>query len=156
MSGPRLVGLISDTHGQLRPEAVAALRGCDLIVHAGDIGGQAVLDRLAELAPVFAVHGNCDRDLARSLPATQTLEIGDLLVHVLHDLGRLDPRPETSRLAVVISGHSHHPLVRRRDGVLYVNPGSAGPRRFDLPVTVGLLRVDGAAAEARIVELDVG
>jgi uncharacterized protein len=156
MSGPRLVGLISDTHGELRPQAVAALRGCDLILHAGDIGGQGVLDRLAELAPVFAVHGNCDRDLARVLPASQTLEIGDLLVHVLHDLGRLDLRPVAAGLGVVVSGHSHQPLVRRRDGVLYVNPGSAGPRRFDLPVTVGRLKVDGAVAEAGIVELEVG
>lgn len=154
---PFLVGLISDTHGLLRPEALRALEGCSLIVHAGDVGQPHVLDGLRELAPVVAVRGNCDRDWARDLPLEATPEVGGRLLHVLHDLGRLDFSPEAAGVAVVVSGHSHQPRIRRQGGVLYVNPGSAGPRRFELPVSVAKLVLDGATAPARaeIVELDV-
>lgn len=154
---PLLVGLISDTHGLLRPEALRALRGCGLIVHAGDVGQPHVLDGLRELAPVVAVRGNCDRDWARELPLEATPEVGGRLLHVLHDLGRLDFSPEAAGVAVVVSGHSHQPGIRWRGGVLYVNPGSAGPRRFDLPVSVARLVLDGAGSppRAEIVELDV-
>jgi len=151
---PRLVGVISDTHGLLRPEAIDALRDCDLILHAGDIGGQRVLAELERLAPVVAVRGNCDGDWARALPATRTVEAGRLLLHVLHDLALLDFRPETAGVSVVISGHSHRPAVARQRGVLYLNPGSAGPRRPGAPVSLAQLRLeDGGAAAARIIEL---
>lgn len=154
---PLLVGLISDTHGLLRPEALRALAGCGLIVHAGDVGQPHVLDGLRELAPVVAVRGNCDREWALELPVEETREVGGRLLHVLHDLARLDFRPETAGVAVVVSGHSHQPRIRRQGGVLYVNPGSAGPRRFDLPVSVARLALGGAASppRAEIVELDV-
>ncbi|MHB8079400.1 MAG: metallophosphoesterase family protein [Candidatus Krumholzibacteriia bacterium] len=148
-----VVGVISDTHGLLRPAAVAALAGCDLIVHAGDIVGAPLLDELRRLAPVHAVRGNCDGAWARALPEEETLDIGGLLVHVRHDLARLTLDPVAAGVAVVISGHSHRPVVARRDGVLYVNPGGAGPRRFALPATVARLTIADGAAGATIVEL---
>jgi putative phosphoesterase len=148
------IGLISDTHGLLRPEAVTALRGCEHIVHAGDIVGARILEDLAILAPVTAVRGNNDRGAwAEALPHTQMLSVGGVLVLVIHDLKELDIDPEGADVQVVVSGHSHRPSVERRDGVLYVNPGSAGPRRFKLPVTVAELLVDGASVQAKIVEL---
>jgi putative phosphoesterase len=148
------IGLISDTHGLLRPEAVTALRGCEHIVHAGDIMGARILEDLSILAPVTAVRGNNDRGAwADALPQTQMLQIGRVCILVIHDLKELDIDPVGADVQVVVSGHSHQPSVSRRDGVLYVNPGSAGPRRFKLPITVGELRVQGGTAEARIVEL---
>ena len=145
------IGLISDTHGLLRPEALDVLRGSDFIVHAGDIG-EGVLEPLAAIAPVTAVRGNNDRaPWAARLAETDTLRFGEVTLHVLHDLADLGP---TTGVDVVVSGHSHKPKIERRSGVLYVNPGSAGPVRFKLPVSVALLQVIGGEVTARIVELE--
>jgi putative phosphoesterase len=150
-----LVGLISDTHGLLRPEAVAALRGSTLIIHAGDIGRPEVLARLREVAPTFAVRGNVDtQPWAAALPMTEAVEAGSHLIWVLHDIAQLDLDPGVG-FAAVVYGHSHKPSIETRGGVLYINPGSAGPRRFRLPVTVARLRVNGAEICAEIVDLDV-
>lgn len=150
------VGVVSDTHGLLRPEAVQALRGCDLIVHAGDVGNPGILDELAKLAPVRAVRGNVDHGpWAQRLPLAEVVDVEGCQLYVLHILADLDLDPEAAGFGVVIFGHSHRPLAERRRGVLYLNPGSAGPRRFDLPVTVARLTVDGTDAGAQIVELDV-
>jgi putative phosphoesterase len=149
------IGLISDTHGLLRPEAAAFLRGADAIVHAGDIGSPAVLDALRAIAPLTAVRGNVDRGpWAETVPATEALQIGAVFVYVLHNLDEIDLDPAAAGLHVVVSGHTHQPRIARRDGVLYVNPGSAGPRRFRLPVAVGELLVDAGSLRPRIVELD--
>jgi hypothetical protein len=152
------IGLISDTHGLLRPDAVARLRGSDFIVHAGDIGNAGVLAALAEIAPVTAVRGNNDKGpWAAAVPETDVLRVGEVFVYALHDLAGLALDPVAAGLQVVVSGHSHRPLIEARDGVLYVNPGSAGPRRFKLPITVAeLLLVAGADVRARIIELEVG
>jgi putative phosphoesterase len=140
----RIVGLISDTHGLLRDEAVQALEGADLIIHAGDVGNPEILDALKKLAPVVAVRGNVDTgDWAAALPQTAIAEAVAALIYVLHDLNELDLNPAAAGFQMVVSGHSHHPAQTERNGVLYVNPGSAGPRRFKLPVT--LARVDLAA-----------
>ena len=149
------IGLISDTHGLLRPEALSALRGSDFIVHGGDIGEGEILETLATLAPVTAVRGNNDNaPWARRLQATETLRFGQITLHVLHDLAKLAIDPGAAGVDVVVSGHSHQPRVERRSGVLFVNPGSAGPVRFKLPVAVGLLQITGREIEARIVELE--
>lgn len=151
------VGIISDTHGLLRPEAVAALRGSDAIVHAGDIGNAEVLTALAALAPVTAVRGNNDVGAwANAITETAELSIDDIVIHVVHAVADLRGDPRARGFRVVVSGHSHRPSVETRDGVLYVNPGSAGPRRFTLPVAVAELRITGAAVRARIVELTIG
>lgn len=137
------VGLISDTHGLLRPEAVDALRGSDHIVHAGDVGDPAIVDRLAAIAPVTVVRGNIDRGpSAHAWPLTDLVEIGGVSLYVLHDLATLDLDPATAGVAAVISGHSHKPLCEEKRGVLYINPGSAGPRRFSLPICLGVLTID--------------
>ncbi|UGB39841.1 metallophosphoesterase family protein [Frateuria soli] len=148
------VGLISDTHGLLRPAAVDFLRGCQRIVHAGDIGDPVILEALMAIAPLTVVRGNNDRDgaLAR-LPETATLEVGRVRLYVLHDLKELAIDPPAEGIHVVVSGHSHKPLVEERAGVLYVNPGSAGRRRFKLPIGVGELLIDGHEVTPRIVEL---
>jgi uncharacterized protein len=151
------IGLISDTHGLLRPQALDFLRGSDLIVHGGDIGDAAILAALAALAPVTAVRGNNDRgDWAAAIAETEMLQVGDLFLYAIHDLSELDIDPVAAGVRVVVSGHSHQPRIEERDGVLYVNPGSAGPRRFKLPVAVAELTVDCAAVSARLVELDCG
>jgi len=148
------VGLISDTHGLLRPEAKAFLRGCDAIVHGGDIGHAGILEELAALAPVTAVRGNNDTGAwAERLCETETLEIGELLLYTIHDLAQLDIDPMAAGVRVVISGHSHKPRAETRDGVLYVNPGSAGPRRFKLPIAAGELVITGLSLSLRIVDL---
>ncbi|MDB5972408.1 MAG: YfcE family phosphodiesterase [Hydrocarboniphaga sp.] len=149
------VGLISDTHGLLRPEALAFLRDCDAIIHGGDIGDASILEALGKIAPVSAVRGNNDeRDAwAAAVPETQRLSIGGVTIYVLHALALIDIDPAASGIAVVVSGHSHRPLVEERGGVLYVNPGSAGPRRFKLPVSVGELLIENRIVSARIVEL---
>ena len=150
------VGLISDTHGLLRPEAVATLRGSDFIVHAGDIGDAKVLQELSQLAPVTAVRGNNDTgSWARQIRDTEVLQVEKVRIYVLHDLAALDLDPAASGFQVVVSGHSHRPLIEDRDGVLYVNPGSAGPRRFTLPVAIGELRIAGASVDAKWIELKV-
>jgi putative phosphoesterase len=151
-----LIGVISDTHGLLRPEAVNALRGSDYIIHGGDIGDPGILDRLNEIAPVTAVRGNVDRERwAQKIPHTNVLEIKGLSLFVLHNLDELDLKPEAAGFAAVIYGHSHVPKLEKRNGVLYFNPGSAGPRRFGLPVTVGRLKVLGKKLEAQVVRLEV-
>ena len=148
------IGLISDTHGLLRPEALSVLRGSDFIVHAGDIG-EDVLEPLATMAPVVAVRGNNDRaPWARAIPETETLRFGEVTLHALHDLSDLAIDPGAAGVGVVVHGHSHKPKIERRSGVLFVNPGSAGPVRFRLPVSIGLLQVTGKVATARIVELE--
>ena len=148
------VGLISDTHGLLRPTATAFLRGCDHIIHGGDIGNPEILQQLSAIAPVTAVRGNNDKDAwAEALQETELVQLGDTLVYVLHDLAQLDIEPRATGVGVVVSGHSHRPRVEQRDGVLYINPGSAGPRRFKLPIAVAELVIDANAVTSRIVEL---
>lgn len=150
------IGLISDTHGLLRPEALAALRGSKLIVHGGDIGDASILTRLSAIAPVTAVRGNNDiGDWAVQVPATQQIDVAGKRIFVVHDLATLAIDPVAAGVDVVVSGHSHRPNCERRDDVLYVNPGSAGPRRFRLPVCVGMLTIEGDAVDADIVLLDV-
>jgi len=147
--------LIADTHGLLRPEAVEALRGVERILHAGDVGRPEVLDGLARIAPVTAVRGNVDRGAwAEALPATAELEVDGTWFHVLHVFEELDLDPRAADFGVVVFGHSHRPVIRRRDGVLYVNPGSAGPRRFRLPVSVAVVEVACGRAHATLVRLD--
>jgi putative phosphoesterase len=151
-----LVGVISDTHGLMRPEAVAALEGCDLIVHGGDVGGPEVLERLRAIAPVRAVRGNNDRGAwASRLPVSDAVEAGGARLYVVHEIAALDLDANAAGFAAVVSGHSHRPHSETRDGVLYLNPGSAGPRRFSLPVTVALLTVRGERLSHEIVELRV-
>jgi putative phosphoesterase len=152
----REIGVISDTHGLLRPEAVAALRGVEAILHAGDVGAPAVLEELGAIAPVTAVRGNNDRGVwAEQLPLTDVLEVEGAVLYVLHDVKALDVDPRAAGFAAVISGHSHQPRAEERDGVLFLNPGSAGPRRFRLPVTVGRLTIAGGRVQGRIVDLAV-
>jgi putative phosphoesterase len=148
------VGVISDTHGLLRPEALAALEGSAHILHAGDIGDPAILEALARIAPVMAIRGNNDTDgWARRVPETKTVEIGGVRIHLVHDLKSLQKVPPGVR--VVVSGHSHQPRIAKEGGVLYVNPGSAGARRFRLPVSVARLTIARGKAHAEILELDV-
>jgi len=148
------VGLISDTHDLVRPEALAFLAGSDRIVHAGDVCGPAVLAALAALAPVTAVRGNNDRGAwAARLRASELVEVGGVWLYAIHDLAEIDIDPAAAGVAVVVSGHSHRPLVERRDGVLYVNPGSAGPRRFSLPISVGELTIRAGEVAARTVAI---
>lgn len=157
VSAPVILGVISDTHGLLRPEALTALRGVAGILHAGDVGREAVLAPLAALAPVVAVRGNVDHgEWAERLPLTDTVEAGGALIYMIHDVHDLDLDPHAASIRVVISGHSHQPSVHEKGGVLYLNPGSAGPRRFRLPVSVARLEIgaEGQVA-ARLVELPV-
>ncbi len=150
------IGVISDTHGLLREAAAAALRGCALIVHAGDVGGPDVLARLRAIAPTVAVRGNNDTgSWASALPTWEVVEVGHISLYVIHDLAKLDLDPKAAGLAAVISGHSHRPRAEVRDGILYLNPGSAGPRRFTLPVAVAKLQVEGTSLAHEIVELQV-
>jgi len=148
------IGLISDTHGMLRPEALQALAGVEHIIHAGDIGAPEVIETLRNIAPVHAVRGNNDKGLwAKEFPPWLALEFGGVGIHVLHDVKELDGEPTAAGFRVVIAGHSHKPQVTERDGVLFVNPGSAGPRRFSLPVTIGYLTVGNGSASAEIRSL---
>lgn len=150
------IGLLSDTHGLLRPEAIAFLRGSELIVHGGDIGHAGVLEELASLAPVTAVRGNNDHGpWAEAVQETEVLRVGEIFIYVLHNLAELDLDPVAAGFQVVVSGHSHKPSVETRAGVLYINPGSSGPRRFKLPVSVAELFVVGNSVQARLVELEV-
>ena len=148
------IGLISDTHGLVRDEALAFLEGCEHIVHAGDICDASVLARLASIAPVSAVRGNNDRgDWADAIPERRTVRIGDIAIHVVHDIAELAIDPAREGIAVVVCGHSHRPSIETRDGVLYVNPGSAGPRRFSLPISAGDLLVRGGQVTPRLVTI---
>ena len=151
----KLIGVISDTHGLIRPEALRALAGADLIVHAGDIGKPEVIDALQSIARVIAIRGNNDRGAwARKYPARAVVNIGRAKIFVLHDVKELDFDPRAAGFRMVISGHSHCPSMVERDGVLFLNPGSAGPRRFKLPIAVARLRIDGSTVHARRVDLN--
>jgi putative phosphoesterase len=155
-TAPARVGVISDTHGMLRVEALHALRGVDHVIHAGDVGDPLVLERLGAIAPVTAVRGNMDLDpWAARLPDTAEVEVRGVWLHVLHVLEHLALDPAAAGFSVVVHGHSHRPSVTRRNGVFYVNPGSAGPRRFRLPVSLALIEIDTEGVNARVVRLAV-
>jgi uncharacterized protein len=155
-SSVHLVGLISDTHGLIRQEALDALRKADLIIHCGDIGDPSVLEALETVAPVRAIRGNNDRGgWAASLPTTDVIEIGSQTIYVLHNLAELDLDPVVAGFTAVVSGHSHKPNIEKRGEVLFINPGSAGPRRFTLPVTVATLILRSGSCEASLVPLSV-
>jgi hypothetical protein len=149
-----LIGVISDTHGLLRPKALEALRGSEQIIHAGDVGLPEILEQLREIAPVTAVRGNIDKAAwARKLPETEVLQFGGVSLYVLHDLAKLDLKPAAAGFKAVIYGHSHVPKQEQREGVLYFNPGSAGPRRFKLPISVGRLILEAASVRGEIVSV---
>lgn len=150
-----LVGLISDTHGLMRTAALTALKGVDLIIHAGDVGRPEVLNQLRDIAPSFVVRGNIDtQSWSADLPVTLDVDVDGLRFHVLHDISELDVEPYPAGLAAIVFGHSHKASVEMRDGILYLNPGSAGPRRFRLPVTIARVRVSGRMLEPEIVTLE--
>jgi len=149
-----VVGVISDTHGLLRPEAVVALKGVDHILHAGDVGGAEILDGLRRIAPVTAVRGNVDTEpWANALAETEVVEMGGITIYMLHDLAQLDLKPEAAGMRVVVYGHSHQPKIEMKNGVLYFNAGSAGPRRFQLPVSIGKLVIEDGSVRAEAMEL---
>jgi uncharacterized protein len=148
------IGVISDTHGLLRPEAIAALAGSDHILHAGDVGNGAILERLGQIAPLTAIRGNVDvSEPCSLLPATELVELGGRSIYMLHDRHALDLNPVAAGISVVVSGHSHHPAIQWHKGILYFNPGSAGPRRFSTPVSVGFLKITESGIEPRLEEL---
>ncbi len=150
------VGVISDTHGLLRPEALSALQGAEHILHAGDVGDPAILDALRAIAPVTAIRGNIDEGgPCGHLPPTELIDLNGRSIYMLHDVKKLDLNPEAAGISAVIFGHSHKPLVEQRRGVLFLNPGSAGPRRFELPVTIAWLRIDAKGASAEIIPLEI-
>jgi putative phosphoesterase len=149
-----IIGVISDTHGLLRPEAVELLRGSEHIIHAGDIGAPEIIPALGMIAPVTAIRGNVDTQAwARSFPETEVVELGGLHIYIIHDANALDLNPKAAGFAAVISGHSHQPKQEIKDGVLYFNPGSAGPRRFKLPISVGRLEIVDGKVSAEILLL---
>lgn len=154
--GRHELGIISDTHGLMRPEAIKALAGVTLIIHAGDIDTPEVLEALRAIAPVVAVCGNNDKgNWAQALPETEVVEVGGVALYVLHDVKALDLDPVVAGFQAVISGHSHRPVMDKRQGVLFLNPGSAGPRRFTLPVSMARLSICGATIDAQLIELAV-
>lgn len=149
------IGVIADTHGLLRPEAVAALLGCEHIIHAGDVGKPGVLDELRRIAPVTAIRGNVDHGAwAQALPEVETLALGGVKIHVLHDRSELEPATTPAEWRVIISGHSHKPSIEEKEGILWINPGSAGPRRFRLPITVARLDIEGGIPHASLITLE--
>ena len=149
-----ILGVISDTHGLLRPEAIEALRGSDGILHAGDVGAPEILEALAQIAPVTAIRGNVDTDAwARALPKAEVVTAGGVSIYMLHDLGQLDLKLGTGGFRAVVYGHSHQPKIEEKNGVLYFNPGSAGPRRFNLPVSLGKLLIREREVRAELIEL---
>jgi len=151
-----IIGVISDTHGLLRREAIDALRGAARILHAGDIGNPQILETLAAIAPLTAIRGNVDtQPWARKLPETEFVEIVGVLIYMLHDLARLDLKPGAAQIGVVVYGHNHHPKMEVKNGVLYFNPGSAGPRRFRLPVSVGRLHLENRCIRGELVKLKI-
>jgi len=154
---PRKIGLISDTHGLLRNEALQALTGSNLIIHAGDVGDSNILDALRKIAPVVAVRGNIDTaEWAKSLPETAVVEAGSANIYVLHDVNALDLNPKAAGFEIVVSGHSHKPARNERNGVLYINPGSAGPRRFHLPIMIARLDLGVTPCSVEFVDLEKG
>ena len=149
-----ILGVISDTHGLLRPEAVELLRGSERIIHAGDIGSPEIIPDLEKIAPVTAIRGNVDTQTwARSFPETEVVELGGLHIYILHDVNALDLNLKAAGFAAVISGHSHRPKQENKDGVLYFNPGSAGPRRFNLPITVGRIEIAGGNLNGEVLRI---
>lgn len=149
-----LIGVISDTHGLIRPEVYTALEGSDLIIHAGDIGSLEVLEELQSIAPVVAVRGNTDRgSYSFTLPITEVVDIGEIFIYILHDLKDLDLDPKTAGFHVIVSGHTHKPNYTHEDGIIYLNPGSAGPRRFDLPVSLALMEIYGEDISIEIIKI---
>jgi len=153
---PPFIGLISDTHGLLRPEALEPLRGCEMIIHAGDVGDPAILETLREIAPVHPVRGNVDYgDFGATLPEDAVVRWRNRLIYVLHIINELDLDPAAAGFHAVIYGHSHKPVIEEKGGVLYVNPGSAGPRRFSLPITVGRMELEGETLKATIIPLEI-
>lgn len=149
-----VLGVISDTHGLLRPEALELLRGSQAIIHAGDVGDPAILEQLSAIAPVTAVRGNIDTSAwARKLPQTNVLEIGGRSIYVLHNVDELDLDPAVAGFAAIIFGHSHKPLIEQRKGVLFFNPGSAGPRRFSLPISLGRITISKAGMKPELLTL---
>jgi len=149
-----LLAVISDTHGLLRASVFDAFKDVDMILHAGDVCGTSIIDKLLKIAPVTAVRGNMDGGKwADRLPETEIVEAGDILIYMLHDLNKLDLDPEISGFNVIINGHTHQPNIEQKDKVLYLNPGSAGPRRFDYPVSAALLEIQGKSLKPRIIEL---
>jgi len=154
-SNQHLIGVISDTHGLLRPAVVKAFAGVELVLHAGDVGKPAVLEELTKIAPVVAVRGNTDHGgWAQNLPLQEIVEIGETAIYIIHDLQAMDLNPAAAGFQVVVSGHSHDPWVVRKNGVLYLNPGSAGPRRFSLPISLALLKIDGGRLRAELIDLE--
>jgi uncharacterized protein len=150
------IGVISDTHGLLRPEAIAGLRGSNFIIHAGDVGAPGILAELTTIAPLTAIRGNIDKaSWSRELPETAVFEVGNISIYVLHDLAQLDLKPEAAGFAAVVSGHSHVPKQETRNGVLYFNPGSAGPRRFKLPISIGKLIIENGVIRSEMMQLQV-
>ncbi len=150
------IGVISDTHGLLRPEAFSALQGSDLIIHAGDVGRLEVIEQLKAIAPVTAIRGNIDKAAwADQFPETEVVQVNDTLIYVLHNLKELDLDSNAAGFRVVVSGHSHQSKIEEKDGTLYVNPGSAGPRRFKLPIAVGRLTISGESVRSEILPLDI-
>ena len=149
-----IIGVISDTHGLLRPEAVERLRGSDYIIHAGDIGSPEIIPKLREIAPVTAIRGNIDtQGWARMFAETEALKLAGKLIYIIHDVNALDLNPQAAGFAAVVSGHSHQPKLETKNGVLYFNPGSAGPRRFKLPVTLGRLIIESSRVKAEILPI---
>lgn len=149
-----MVGIISDTHGLLRPEAVRALQGCHHIIHAGDIGAPEIIPALNKIAPVTAIRGNIDTEpWTTKFPPTEVVELDGVFLYVVHDVKAIDLNPQAAGFAAVISGHSHQPKQEWKDGLLYFNPGSAGPRRFKLPISFGILEIAGNKIEGRIIDL---
>lgn len=151
-----IIGVISDTHGLLRPQAVEALQGSDMIVHGGDIGSADVVKRLSTIAPVVAIRGNVDREeWANEFPLTETIDVQGRIIYILHNLKELEFDPKVAGISIVISGHSHKPRLDKKDDVLYLNPGSAGPRRFKLPLSVARLQLTSQEIDAQILELTI-
>ncbi|HET9741166.1 MAG TPA: metallophosphoesterase family protein [Terriglobales bacterium] len=151
----QMIGVISDTHGLLRPAALDRLRGTCAIIHAGDVGESSILEQLSRIAPVTAVRGNIDTGTwARELPETEVLEVAGVSIYILHDLKQLDLDPRAAGFAAVISGHSHQPRIEWRDGVLFFNPGSAGPRRFSLPISLGKILIDDGQLNPELIEVE--
>jgi len=149
-----VVGVISDTHGLMRPEALTALQGSDCIIHAGDVGDPAILNALEEIAPLTVIRGNVDENWSKKLPATEVLEVGGLSIYVLHNLDKLDLKPEAAGFSAVVYGHTHVPKQETKNSVLYFNPGAAGPRRFKLPVSIGKLVIENGTIHGEINILD--
>ena len=150
------IGLVSDTHGWVRPEALTALKGSEVIIHAGDIGKAEVLDSFSSIAPVIAIKGNNDRDLwAKKIPDVLNLEINGIKIRVIHNVKELEAHPDYKGIRIIVSGHSHKPGMLERDGILFVNPGSAGPRRFKLPIAVAKLRIMRGGVRGKIIELKI-